>query len=300
MTKVLITGATGFAGHYFATAFAEAGFEVHGLAKDDSTGSVPALHELHHADLNDLDELERIIAHVKPNKVVHLAAIAFVAHGCVEEIYRSNLLGTRNLLQALVRQGDDCCNTVLLMSSANVYGNRSSGAIREDCLPDPINDYALSKLAMEYLVHIFRDRLPFIVVRPFNYTGVGQSNIFVIPKIVEHARARIKRIELGNLDVARDFSDVRFVTNACLKLIQTPEALGQTVNICSGKGYKLKDIISLVEKICGHAFEIEIHPDLIRTNEISQLWGDRTKLNALIGDVKNPSIEETLTWMLYA
>ena len=109
--------------------------------------------------------------------------------------------------------------------------------------PAPANDYAVSKLAMEYLAKTYSVRLPLIICRPFNYTGVGQAEAFLLPKIVAHVRKGATEIELGNLDVARDFSDVRDVSSIYARLIQTPAAVGATLNICSGKAYTLREVL---------------------------------------------------------
>ncbi|WP_247646423.1 NAD-dependent epimerase/dehydratase family protein [Deefgea sp. CFH1-16] len=113
----------------------------------------------------------------------------FVAHGDVDAIYRSNVVGTRNLLQA-IKLAKHRPRAVLLASSANIYGNTDIDCIAESTPPAPANDYAVSKIAMEYVAKLYADDLPLIIVRPFNYTGVGQAPQFLLPKIVGHfARA---------------------------------------------------------------------------------------------------------------
>ena len=87
----------------------------------------------------------------------------------------------------------------IIASSANIYGNTTAGAISEKVPPNPANDYAVSKLAMEYLVRTYMNRLGIVITRPFNYTGVGQNSRFLIPKIVAHFVERRPQIELGNL-----------------------------------------------------------------------------------------------------
>lgn len=241
--------------------------------------------------------LARVLSEVKPNKVAHLAAIAFVAHGDVEAIYRTNLLGTRNLLEALSHSGQ-VFDSVLLASSANVYGNAKNGMLDEDTPPAPANDYAVSKLAMEYMARLYIDRLPIIIARPFNYTGVGQSENFLLPKIVSHISRRAPVIELGNLDVARDFSDVRTVVNYYRRLLECPVAIGEIFNVCSGRAYTLNDVLDKVREISGHPIEVRVNPAFVRTNEVKVLLGNREKLDKAVGHVDGVSLADTLRWML--
>jgi len=219
-----------------------------------------------------------------------------VSHGIVEDIYRTNIVGTRNLLEAISDVGG--VEAVLLASSANIYGNRVSGAINETVTPDPINDYAVSKLAMEFVARLYQDALPIIIARPFNYTGVGQATNFVIPKIVDHVRRKANTIELGNLDVARDFSDVRDVVQAYSRLMADRVAIGQIFNICSGEAHSLRDVIAMIRDISGHDFEVTINPSFVRQNEVKMLWGDRSKIDKMTEQGPIHILHDTLKWML--
>jgi GDP-6-deoxy-D-talose 4-dehydrogenase len=301
MNKVLITGADGFTGRYLAAELHAAGYEVHGLVHKAGTGSVAGVSALHVADLSDAARLTAVVQEVQPHQVAHLAAIAFVAHGDVDAIYRTNLVGTRHLLEALV-QSKAPLDAVLLASSANVYGNSLGGILDEATLPAPANDYAVSKLAMEYVAKLYAERLPIVIARPFNYTGVGQAESFLLPKIVNHVRRRAPLIELGNLDVARDFSDVRNVVQAYMRLLEAPGAVGQTFNVCSGKAWSLNEVLDMVRKISGHDFEVRVNPAFVRANEVKTLLGSRAKLDALSGSaaprVAEIPLHDTLRWML--
>jgi GDP-6-deoxy-D-talose 4-dehydrogenase len=246
-------------------------------------------------DLLDRDGLKRVVADVKPDLVAHLAAIAFVAHGDVDAIYRVNVVGTRNLLDALSNAGH-CPKAVLLASSANIYGNSDLGVLNESVLPAPANDYAVSKLAMEYAAKLWMDRLPITIVRPFNYTGVGQADNFLLPKIVSHFQRSDKVIELGNIDVERDFSDVRYVASVYKQLLELAPS-GQTFNVCSGKAVSLKQAIAMVEKLAGYNIDIRVNPAFVRANEVQRLLGDTTKLYAAIGAQTPIALENTLQWM---
>lgn len=299
MKKILVTGADGFTGRYLATELQRTGYEVHGLVRDATSGDVAGVSALHAADLSDAAGLAAVVREVQPHKVVHLAAIAFVAHGDVEAIYRTNLVGTRNLLEALA-QANAPLDAVLLASSANVYGNSVGGVLDENTPPAPANDYAVSKLAMEYAARLYADRLPLIMARPFNYTGVGQADNFLIPKIISHVRRRAPVIELGNIDVERDFSDVRNVVQLYRRLLEAPAAVGQTFNVCSGEAWSLNDVLNMAREISGHDFEVRVNPAFVRQNEVKTLVGSRAKLDAVVGEVPEIALRDTLRWMLEA
>ena len=145
---------------------------------------------------------------------------------------------------------------------------------------------------------MYSDRVPSVIVRPFNYTGVGQSDQFIIPKIVSHTQSRAAEIELGNLEVARDFNDVRFFAEAVARLLETPKANGQTVNICSGRAVMLTELLDLVAKLSGHKMEVRTNPSFVRAQEVGRLWGDDRLLQKLVGPISGPSLSETLDWML--
>ena len=299
LTKVLITGATGFTGRYLAPKLAAAGYDVHGTAQCGDRGDVDGIATLHSIDLTDLKAVEQVVRDVSPAKVVHLAAIAFVGHSDIAEMYRTNILGTRNLLEALASASDRPA-AVLIASSANIYGNSRSGKLDESVPPSPANDYAVTKVATENLVAIYRDRLPLIVTRPFNYTGVGQSTDFVIPKIIDHARRRAETIELGNLDVERDFSDVRSIADIYRRLLDCPAAIGGTFNICSGRHYSLAEVIALIQEISNHMMRIVVNPAFVRKNDVHTLYGDNGRLSDTIGQLDMPPLRHTLRWMVEA
>lgn len=297
MSRVLITGATGFTGRHLARRLAAAGHEVHGTTHGPASVDVDGISHLHDIDLTDPNAVERLVEEVAPAKVVHLAAIAFVAHADVAGMYRVNILGTRNLLAALA-SAPSHPEAVVVASSANIYGNAREGRLDESVPPAPANDYAVTKVAAEHIAALYRDRLPVIVTRPFNYTGVGQSTDFVIPKIVDHARRRAPAIELGNLDVERDFSDVRGVADAYARLLDCRAAIGGTFNICSGRHHSLREVIALVEEISGHSMAVEVNPAFVRRDEVHRLYGDHSHLSRTIGPLHTPSLKETLQWML--
>jgi nucleoside-diphosphate-sugar epimerase len=301
MAVALITGIAGFTGRYLARDLLARGYRIAGLdrtAGEPGAAAVPDAAERlagYRCDLLDRAGLARTVRLVEPDVVAHLAAISFVAHGDAEAIYRINVAGTRNLLEALSSLPKKP-SAVLLASSANIYGNSAADPLDESVPPNPANDYAVSKLAMEYMARLWMDRLPIVIVRPFNYAGVGQAPRFLLPKIVGHFRRGEKVIELGNLDVERDFSDVRFVSRVYCELLQKAPA-GQIFNVCSGNVHSLEWILAMMAKIAGYEIGVRVNPAFVRDHEVKRLAGSAKKLAAGIGALPPIFLEETLRWM---
>lgn len=299
MARILVTGANGFTGRYLVERLEHDDHELIGLVHHDDGGAAGALRQRHVVDLRDHAAVEQVLRELRPEIVVHLAAIANVAHGDVSDLYSSNVVGTRNLLHALSRQADTPA-TVMIASSANIYGNRREGVLTEDMAPAPANDYGVSKVACEVLAGVYADRLPIITVRPFNYSGRGQSENFLIPKIIGHIRRRADVIELGNIDVARDFSDVRDVVDAYARLLAAPGAVGGTFNICSGKAHTLAEVLDMARGIAGHEMDVRVNPAFVRADEVRTLSGSRARLESVIGPAASTDLADTLRWMLDA
>ena len=290
--RVLVTGSEGFTGRYVTEEFKRAGWEVWGAGLQPK----PERPQYLQIDLLKPETLQPIATKVQPDVVIHLAAMAFVAEDDANSFYQVNLIGTRNLLEVLsaAKSRPEC---TIVASSANVYGNSTLEVLSEDSPTNPANDYAVSKLAMEYLARTYMDRLGIVIARPFNYTGVGQSSRFLIPKIVEHFKARAPVIELGNVDVARDFSDVRDVamTYRCLS---ERAPLGKVINICSGTAISLQECLTIASQLTGHDIQVRINSTFIRENEVRRLSGDRTKIDTFVSQDSLHDFEKTLGWML--
>jgi len=288
--RVLITGIEGFTGQYVAAELTRRGFEVHGTTHVASTQP-----GWHHVNILDAPALAAVVDDVAPTHLIHLAAVAFVASSDVEAIYRVNIVGTRNLLTALAPRAAGL-HAVVLASSASVYGNTLDSPIAENTPPRPSNDYAISKLAMEYLAAAWAEYVPTTIVRPFNYTGIGQAAEFLIPKIVAAFRRRDPAIELGNLDVAREFSDVRDVAADYADLVDA--GIADTVNLCSGTAYSIREVLAMATAITGHVVDVRTNPTFVRAGDILHLTGNNAKLRGLAPKTWRRPFEETLRWML--
>lgn len=278
--RLLLTGADGFTGRHLRAASTAAGYDVFALS----------------ADLTDADAVTEEVLTSAPCVVIHLAAISAVTHQDAFAFYRVNVFGTQNLLTALTLL--PCRpSAVLLASSANVYGNCETSPISELEIPAPINHYAVSKLAAEGVARMFAGQLPITVVRPFNYTGRGHDTRFVIPKIVQAYRGLEPVLTLGNLQVEREYNDVRFVVDAYLELLRAGKP-NQTYNLCSGIPYSLTDVLRIMNELSGYSPKIEVDHLLIRANEVRQLCGSPKKLADTIDLAVQNSLRPLLQWML--
>ena len=295
LTRTLVTGGSGFTGAWLIGNLLASGHAVTETVAGQGAPETPSRRRL---DITSLEECRRVIDEVRPDYIVHLAAISFVGHADPLDFYRVNVLGTLNLLQACADAGHTP-RKVLIASSANVYGNVTSDAIDETFPVTPVNHYAASKAAMETMVRTWFDRLPIVIVRPFNYTGRGQASNFLVPKIVEHFARREPAIELGNIDVARDFSDVRYVANAYEALLES-DAASETVNVCTGTPYTLREILSAASNLTGHELEIQVNPAFVRQTDVKMLAGSPAKLRSMVPTVEAIPFMDTLRWMLAA
>lgn len=280
MGRVLVTGLQGFTGPYVARALQASGHEVVGT--DVAQGF----------DLRRPESITAVLAATRPDHVVHLAALSTVTHADATELYAVNTVGTDHLLQAIA---DTCpqVRKVLLVSSANVYGNADADPIDESVPPAPVNHYACSKLAMEFIARTWFDRLPIVIARPFNYTGPGQTEAFLIPKLVAHYAERRPNLELGNIDVERDFSDVRMVAEAYVRLIGS-DATSAVVNVCAGAGRSLRSLLAELRTITGHDPTLRVAPHLVRRAEVHRLIGCNRRLIAIVGKLPFHDFSATL------
>ena len=292
--KVLITGIDSFTGSHLKQNLEQSGFSVFGTFHrlKQSTANI------YSCDVTDKSAVLNVIQQVEPNYVIHLAGISYVGHPVKEDFYKVNVLGTQNLLDALVETIGLSVNKVILASSATVYGNQGLEVLDESLCPQPANHYGMSKLAMEHMASTYFDKLPIIITRPFNYVGVGQPEHFVIPKIVKHFKERLPEIELGNTEVEREFNNISYACEVYKKLLLIPDN-GVITNLCSGDGISLMSVIEIMQDIAGYSINVRVNPDFVRANELPRLVGSVNTLMELVGKQEKTSIEKTLRNMLF-
>jgi nucleoside-diphosphate-sugar epimerase len=291
--KVLVTGINGFVGQHMFRELISRNIDVWGLDIESCSEKVKAV------NLLDKNLLESVVKEISPDYVIHLAAIASVDHANISLIYDINFKGALNLLSA--------CNKLnekpgfIFVSSSQVYGNVSETVlpIDESFIVNPVNHYGASKAAGESAVKAFGAEyaIPYVIARPFNHTGPGQTDKFVVPKIVNEFRKRSESIELGNIDTIRDFTDVRDIVKAYCCIIENFKD-GEVYNIASGTGISIREMFQLIREITGHDMEVIKKEYLVRDNEIKAIVGNSERIKRDTGWAKEFTIEDTLRDML--
>lgn len=309
--RALVTGVTGFVGGHLAEYLVAAGDLVVGLS---SSGRWPA--ELVHLaktvriepfNLIEHDEsvLADLIRRKQPEVIYHLAAQSN-PQGSISDprgTWALNLGGSLNLLEAIKASGQK--PRVILVSSGVCYGNPAPEFIpvREECPLRPNNPYAASKAAVDLLgiQHFLANGTDVVIVRPFNHAGPRQSTRYVLAglaaQVAEVENGHRECLEIGNLDVVRDFVDVRDVIRAYRLFGQTGQA-GEIYNLGSGRGTRIADALEYLRSRATRIIPIRV--DTVRVRAVDQplLIADSSKLKAAIGWEPRYTIEQTLTDML--
>ena len=292
MKRLFLTGETGFVGKIFYGMAEE-------IARTYGWELIPAPVKY---DLLDQASLNRVLRQVRPDGVIHLAGQSFVPDAIKDPMrtLQVNLVGTLHLLQALKR--NKFSGDFLYVSSSDVYGQVSADElpIKEVQATRPLNPYAVSKAAAEMLCYQWSCTEPWriIVARPFNHIGPGQRQEFVISGIArEIARIRLGLsapiIHVGDIDVTRDFLDVRDLARAYLSLLPVGDN-GGTYNVCSGKDMQIREMIGKMARLGGVELEIAHDPARYRPSDQRQVRGDCTKIHAATGWQPQIPLEQSL------
>lgn len=294
VSKLLVTGLSGFVGRHLETRL-----------QSPSTQNWQLIPPQAH-NLTNAATLDAWLEEACPDAVIHLAGQTFVPEAFRDpsRTLNINLLGTLNLLQALKRRGFQ--GVFLYVSSGDVYGQvgEANMPIREELLPRPRNPYAVSKLSAELLCLQWGYTEPWrvLVARPFNHIGSGQGDSFVIPSMAKQlVRVRCGLqpaiLEVGDIDVSRDFLDVRDVVEAYLGLLDKGRS-GEVYNVCSGQERTVRDMIMDMSQLAGVEVELVQDPARLRKSEQRRVVGSFDKLKKETGWQPGINIMDTLQSVL--
>lgn len=304
MKTVLVTGARGFsASHLLPLLRSEADVGIFGISPEDG-GYDRLCDRLYRGDVLDAEFLRAVVQEVRPDYVYHLAAVVPIAHvnRDFRHALRVNVEGTYNLLEILAGEAPGA--RVLIVGSSDEYGGmrREEMPLSEVDTFVPVNAYGVTKVAQELLARLFhRERgMPLMFTRTFNFTGPGQSPEFVCASFARQvALCRFRAggtIRVGNLDVSRDFLDVRDVVSA-YRVIMEKGIPGRVYNVCSGEAVSLRWILETLRHMAGVPIAIDPDEGRMRKADIPYLLGRNDRLRELGWRRKIP-IAETLRDLL--
>lgn len=301
--KVLITGITGMVGSEFYRQFLALGADVTGVARSSASSRMEAVQDsrILRCDITDRDALEGVFRRVRPDVVVHMAAQAFngMSWDCEYLTHCTNYLGTLNVLKCAQKNGPD--TRVLLACSSAEYGdfNPADCPLAEERMLRPVTPYGVAKAGTEMLGYQYFSNtgLPVYFPRMFIHVGTGHPPATAIQNFARQI-ALIQKgllepvIRVGNLSTARDFIDVRDGVFAMITLLEkgTP---GVPVNICTGKAYKISEVLEMLLAISGVTAEVREDPALLRASDEPLLLGDNSRILAL-GWKQRYTLYETL------
>lgn len=294
----LVTGVSSFAGRHLAEQLIEAGWNVEGTVRSRSAG-IDGLSE-HAIDIADSVALTELTARVKPGVVFHLAAIVdTVETPLVTELYRVNTVGTAAVAEAVRAAAPDA--RVVFTSSAFVYGRTAPDEqpIVESLPLRALTPYGASKVAAEAVIAQFvRAGGDAVVARAFQHSGAGHVGAYALADWGEQvaeiaAGLREPVVTVGNLDVERDYLDVRDVAAAYIALAERGES-GEVYNVSSGVPVTMRALLEGLIAAFGVDVTIEVDPNRLRKVDQQQFYGDNTKLAAQTGWAARHSREEML------
>jgi len=294
--RVLITGITGFVGSHLADYLLTLGdVEVFGVkrwrSRTENVDHLQGRATLFDGDVRDPGSTRRILAEVRPQRIFHLAAQSFVSTswGIPAETLANNIQGQVNLFEAVRDLSLD--TRIHIAGSSEEYGlvTPEELPIVETTPLRPLSPYAVSKVAQDLLAYQYwmSHRLPVVRTRGFNHSGPRRGDVFVTSnfarQIAEAERGRREPIVwVGNLEAIRDFTDVRDMVRAYWLALERG-ALGEVYNVCSGRGYPIREVLDLLLGMSSINVEVREDPRRLRPSDVPVLVGDCRKFKRETG-----------------
>lgn len=304
--RILVTGATGFVGRWLMPALRDvAGYEAIELY---AAGRGPDCDVA--LDITDKVAVERVLKDIRPTSIVHLAAIAAPQEARRDPTlaWSVNFEGTLNLARATLNEVPEC--RFIYAGSSETYGQSFAEAngepLTENSALRPMTVYGATKAAADVaLGQMFFDGLRSIRFRPFNHTGPGQTDAYVVPAFASQV-ARIEQglakpvIEVGNLSACRDFLDVRDVVRAYALAAcgKGRGAEGQVFNLSSGRAVQIGALLETLISFSNQKIEIVVSEERVRPVDIPMARGDAKRAHDMFGWSPKFQLEATIAAVL--
>ncbi|MCC8195507.1 MAG: GDP-mannose 4,6-dehydratase [Ruminococcus sp.] len=296
MKKLLIFGIGGFVGPYLAREFQKHGYEVYGsdIVATDIDGVA-----FRQANLLAADDVKNLVSDIQPDMIINLAAVSSVgaSWNIPQTTMSVNVIGALNIMEAARKL--DTNPKVMFIGSSEEY-EESDKPISEGTPLNANNPYGISKMAQERFAEIYRERygMKIYCVRPFNHTGIGQKDSFVLPSFCKQV-AEIEKsgkpgtIKVGNLAAERDFSDVRDIVRAYRMIIESNDCT-KIFNVGSGEAHSLTELLEYIVSLSSQKIDIEVDPERFRPVDTPRICCDNGYIKAELGWKPEYSIFETL------
>lgn len=308
--NVLITGITGFVGSHLAELYLKEGHTVFGTKRWrsnlDNISHITDKITLIECDIIDAYAIEKAIQLSEPQVIHHLAAQSFVPASWANprSTLEINIMGTLNILEGARRSGLD--TTIHICGSSEEYGmvNSDEIPIKETNPLRPLSPYGVSKVTTDLLsIQYYQSyALKVVVTRAFNHTGPRRGEVFVSSNFAQQIalieKGKQKTIHHGNLEAIRDFTDVRDVVRAYYLSVKNSGCIGKQLNISSGKGYKITEILEILRRHSKVEIKTEFDTSRSRPSDVPILIGNCDHFTSLTGWNPEIPIEKTLADLL--
>jgi GDP-4-dehydro-6-deoxy-D-mannose reductase len=300
--RILITGGTGFVGSHLVRFLNSADAKLIVVSSGDVKTQLPGV-DYCRVDIRNADDVRAVVREASPHQIYHLAGISSVAASWQDPrlTFDVNVIGSYNIFEAAMRLPDP--PRILNVSTSQVYAP-SDAALLETSPLGPDNPYAASKAMGELLAVQYQKwtKGGIITARAFNHTGPGQFTSFALPSFAKQLAEmevglRPPVLKVGNIDVKRDFSDVRDVVVAYHELLEKG-AVGDTYNVCSGRAVLLAELVEELQKNCAVTVKIEVDRARVRASDVPQIVGDPGKLHRTTGWIPEVPLERMLKELL--
>ena len=287
MSRVLIFGAGGFVGSYLCKEFLNNGYKVSGTDKGEGS-ALPSEVDFYRTDLMQANEVEKLIGQIQPDIIVNLAAISSVgaSWNMPQTTMAINVIGALNIMEAARKSEKK--PRILFVGSSEEYVI-SENPLDENTQLNANNPYGISKVTQEQFAKLYREQygLKIYCVRPFNHTGIGQRDSFVLPSFCKQVAEIDKsgkdgKIQVGNLKVKRDFSHVKDVVRAYRMIVESDNC-NQIYNVGSGNAYSLEDMLTYIIGLSNQHIEIEVDQNRIRPTDQPVIFCERSLIGKELG-----------------